>query len=254
MRKSATPALLRLSKEETTRKENFRVQQGEYVLELTATEISVKKVKRYSIGEEIANAITHGIGAGLSVAALVLRAVQYAPEGQRGAYVTGFTIFGVTLIILYMMSTLYHALTPEKAKKVFSIMDHSSIYLLIAGTYTAFCLSVLRGPVGWTVFGIIWGLTAAGVSLYAVFGNRLRAASVVTYILMGWLIVFAFKPLREGLPRISIVFLMVGGGAYTLGCIFYAMKKVKWMHSIWHLFVLGGSIMHFFSVYFSVPI
>ncbi|MDR2898344.1 MAG: hemolysin III family protein [Spirochaetaceae bacterium] len=221
------------------------------------TEVSIEKPKRYTIGEEIFNAITHGVGAGLSVAALVLliiRAVKYAPEAGRGAYITGFAVFGVTMIILYMMSTLYHALTPEKAKKVFSIMDHSSIYLLIAGTYTAFCLSVLRGPVGWTIFGIIWGLTAAGIALYAVFGNRLRAASVITYILMGWLIVFAFKPMREGLPPISILFLVIGGVVYTLGCIFYAMKKVKWMHSIWHLFVLGGSIMHFFSVYFSVPL
>lgn len=208
--------------------------------------------RRYSIGEEIANAITHGIGAGLSVAALVIliiRAAKYAPYEFRAGYIVGFTIFGASLIILYLFSTLYHAL-PLKTKKVFGIFDHCSIYVLIAGTYTAYCLTVLRGAVGWVIFGIIWGLAVLGIVLYSIFGSKVRVLSVVTYIPMGWLIIFAARPLKEQLPTLSFKFLLLGGIIYTAGCIFYAMKKVKWMHGIWHLFVMGGSIMHFFSLYY----
>ena len=211
--------------------------------------------KRYTTGEEIFNAITHGIGAGLAIAAtvlLVIKAVIYAPVDMRIQYITGWTIFGASLIVLYLMSTLYHALTPEKAKKVFAIFDHSSIYFLIAGTYTPFCLTTLYGPLGWTLFGIIWGLAATGISLYAVFGSRLRAASAITYILMGWMIFIAIKPLMLGLPGISLLFLLIGGAAYTGGVFFYVKKNTKWTHPIWHLFVLAGSIFHFFSVYLSI--
>ncbi|UTY24749.1 PAQR family membrane homeostasis protein TrhA [Treponema denticola] len=214
-----------------------------------------EKIKRrYSIGEEIANAVTHGIGVGLSIAALVLliiRAARYAPPDLKAGYVVGFTIFGASLIILYLFSTLYHAL-PLKAKKVFGIFDHCSIYILIAGTYTAYCLSALNGAVGWTIFGIIWGMAVLGIVLYSILGSRVRVLSVITYIPMGWLIIFAARPLKEQLPLLSFKFLIVGGIIYTAGCIFYAMKKVKWAHSIWHLFVIGGSIMHFFSLYYSL--
>lgn len=212
--------------------------------------------KRYSIGEEIFNSVTHGIGAGLAAAAIVLLAVRaavYAPVEGRGFYITSFVIFGASMFVLYLMSTLYHALTPYGAKKVFAIFDHSSIYLLIAGTYTPFCLTTLRGPIGWVLFGVIWGLAAAGMTFYAIFGSRMRVLSAVTYILMGWLVVFAFKPMAENLPRLSLVLLITGGVAYTVGCIFYALKKIKWMHSIWHIFVIFGSVLHFFSVYFSIP-
>jgi hemolysin III len=214
-----------------------------------------KHPKRYSPGEEIFNSVSHGIGAGLSVAALVLlivHAVYCAPAGLKPLYVTSFALFGATLIILYMSSTLYHALVPFEAKNVFQIFDHSSIYLLIAGTYTPFCLAALRGTFGWTLFGIIWGLAITGIVLYSVFGNRLRAISAVTYVILGWIIVFAFRPLIHVLPHKSLVFLIAGGIAYTAGCIFYALKKIKWMHSIFHLFVLAGSIFHFFSVYFMI--
>ncbi len=210
--------------------------------------------RRYSVGEEIFNAITHGIGAGLSIAGLVLliiKAVKYAPEGMRAYYIVGFTIFGASLIILYLFSTLYHSL-PLGAKKVFGIFDHCSIYILIAGTYTAFCLTVLNGVLGWTMFGIIWGLAVLGIVFYSIFGNRIRILSVITYVPMGWLIILAIRPLKELLPHISLIFLIAGGVAYTLGCIFYAMKKVKWMHGIWHLFVMLGSIFHFFSVYYLI--
>lgn len=211
--------------------------------------------KRYTIGEEIFNSITHGIGAGLAIAATVLlciKAALYSPVGLTSYYVVGWSVFGASLILLYLMSTLYHALTPAKAKKVFAIFDHASIYFLIAGTYTPFCLTALRGTLGWTLFGIIWGLAIVGITLYAIFGKRLRAASAITYILMGWLILFAINPLISALPKISIIYLILGGVAYTLGVIFYAMKNKKWMHSIWHLFVLAGSIFHFFAVYLSI--
>lgn len=213
------------------------------------------RTKRYSLGEEIFNSITHGIGAGLAIAALVLlivKAATQAPHGLKAYYVTSWTLFGSSLVILYLMSTLYHALTPPKAKSVFSVFDHASIYVLIAGTYTPFCLASLHGALGWTLFGIIWALAITGITLYSVFGSKLRAASVITYILMGWLIVFAFKPMYRVLPPVSIVFLISGGIAYSAGVFFYSMKDRKWMHSIWHLFVMAGSVLHFFSVYFSI--
>lgn len=210
--------------------------------------------KHYSVGEEITNAVTHGIGAGLSIAGLVLlviRAAFYAPAGHKAAYITGFALFGASLVVLYVFSTLYHAL-PLSTKKVFGIFDHISIYILIAGTYTGFCLSVLHGTLGWVIFGIIWGIAVIGIVFYSIFGNKAKIASVITYIIMGWLIMFAVKPLKQALPPRSLLFLVSGGAVYTLGCVFYAMKKYKWTHSIWHLFVLGGSILHFFALFFSV--
>lgn len=213
------------------------------------------KPKRYSIGEEIFNSITHGIGVGLAIAGLVLlivRAVQKAPVEFLGSYVTGVSIFGASMIILYLMSTLYHALTPYGAKKVFAIFDHCSIYILIAGTYTPFCLAFLRGALGWTIFGIIWGLAVLGIVFYAIFGSRMRVLSVITYVLMGWLIIFAFKPMKNALSQTSLAFLLSGGVAYMVGVIFYAMKKIKWTHCIWHLFVLMGTVLHFFSVMFAI--
>lgn len=223
-------------------------------LERKAYEATIPK--RYSIGEEIFNSVTHGVGAGLAVAAtvlLIVRAVLYAPADGRGFYVTSFAIFGASLVVLYLMSTLYHALTPYGAKKIFAIFDHSSIYLLIAGTYTPFCLTTLRGSVGWVLFGIIWGLAVVGMTFYAVFGSRMRILSAITYVLMGWLVVFAFKPMVQNLNPLSLKLVLAGGVAYTVGCIFYALKKIKWMHCIWHIFVMFGSVFHFFAVYFSVP-
>ena len=223
-------------------------------LERKAYEATIPK--RYSIGEEIFNSVTHGVGAGLAVAAtvlLIVRAVLYAPADGRGFYVTSFAIFGASLVVLYLMSTLYHALTPYGAKKIFAIFDHSSIYLLIAGTYTPFCLTTLRGSVGWVLFGIIWGLAVVGMTFYAIFGSRMRILSAITYVLMGWLVVFAFKPMVQNLNPLSLKLVLAGGVAYTVGCIFYALKKIKWMHCIWHIFVMFGSVFHFFAVYFSVP-
>lgn len=211
--------------------------------------------KRYTIGEEIFNSVSHGIGAGLSIAALVLlivRAAVYAPQNEKAFFITGFALFGAMLIILYLMSTLYHALTPYHVKKIFGIFDHSSIYLLISGTYTPFCLGVLRQHGGWLLFGIIWGLTIVGIISYAIFGSKMRLLSAVTYVIMGWLICFYWKQLRATVPTETIFFLLAGGIVYTLGIIFYALKKIKWTHCVWHLFVLAGSILHFFSVFYSL--
>ncbi len=213
------------------------------------------KPKRYSIGEEIFNSITHGIGVGLAIAGLVLlivRAVRHAPTEFLGSYVTGVSLFGASMIILYLMSTLYHALTPYGAKKVFAIFDHCSIYILIAGTYTPFCLAFLRGALGWTIFGVIWGLAVLGIVFYSIFGSRMRLLSVITYILMGWMIIFAFKSVKQAISPTSLAFLLSGGVAYMVGVIFYAMKKIKWTHCIWHLFVLMGTVLHFFSVMFAI--
>ena len=213
--------------------------------------------KRYSTGEEIANAVTHGIGTELSIIGLVIlviRAAERAPVQLRASYITAFAVFGASLIILYLASTLYHALSHPGAKRVFGVFDHSSIYLLIAGTYTAYCLTVLRGPLGWTLFGIIWGLAAAGITLYAVFGSRMRTLSAISYVPMGLIIILASGPTKASLAAASggnlcWYLLLAGGACYIAGTAFYAMKKVKWTHSVWHLFVIAGSLMHFFSIY-----
>jgi len=216
--------------------------------------------KRYSLGEEIASAITHGIGTELSIAGLVLlivKAAKFAPLQYKAAYIVGFTIFGASLVILYLASTLYHSMKNPTAKKVFGIFDHSAIYLLIAGTYTAYCLTALHGALGWTIFGIIWALAIAGITCYAIFGSKMRKLSAITYIPMGLLIIFASGPMKASLvaasgSNVSWYFLLIGGACYIVGTAFYAMKKVKWMHSVWHLFVIAGSLMHFFSVYLSI--
>ena len=209
--------------------------------------------KLYTLGEEIANAITHGIGVFLSIAALVLLIVR-ACGAERGAagYVVGYTIFGVSLIALYLMSTLYHSFTPSRVKKVFSVFDHSAIFILIAGTYTAFCLGPISGWDGWWLFGTIWALAIIGIVAYSVYGERARHFTFTLYLVMGWFAALVVKRLYLLLPTISWHMLWIGGVCYTAGCIFFLMKRVRWMHSIWHLFVLAGSITHFFSLYFAV--
>lgn len=210
--------------------------------------------KPYRLDEEIANAITHGLGTFLSIAGLVVlvvRAALEAPAAQKAYYVTSFSIFGFSMVFLYLMSTLYHSLLKTGAYTVFERLDHSAIYVLIAGTYTAYCLTALRGLQGWWIFGIIWGLAAAGISLYAVFGSRLRVLSVFTYVLMGWIIVLAAEPLRKRIPAISWNLLLAGGIVYTAGAVVYSLRRIRWTHPVWHLFVMGGTGLHFFSVLYS---
>ncbi|MCY1719214.1 hemolysin III family protein [Prolixibacteraceae bacterium Z1-6] len=207
--------------------------------------------RRLSIGEEIFNSVTHGIGTLLSVAGLVLLIVFAAIKGNVW-HVVSFSIFGSTLVLLYLSSTLYHSFTKEKIKNIFVRFDHAAIFLLIAGTYTPFLLTALRGALGWTLFGIIWTVAIAGVVIRCIYLTRFRKLMVAIYLIMGWLFVVAIGPMMKNLPGISVLFLFLGGLMYSIGVIFYAWRNLKYGHGIWHLFVLAGSIMHFFSVIYSL--
>jgi len=201
----------------------------------------------YSKREEIANAITHGIGACLAIASLVILIVFAAIHGSAW-HVVSFSIFGATLVILYLASTLYHSLTHKGAKKLFRKFDHISIYLLIAGTYTPFCLAALQGWVGWTLFGIVWGCAILGTVVKSIQTGKFEVLSTIMYVMMGWVVLFAIKPLYDSISAQAFIFLILGGVFYTAGTFFYVKDKVKYFHSIWHLFVLTGSTMHFFAV------
>lgn len=207
--------------------------------------------RKYTTGEEVFNSVTHGVGALLAIAGcviLIVRAVLFADA----ITVVSSAIYGGSLIMLYTMSTLYHAIQPEGAKKVFRIFDHGTIYLLIAGTYTPFTLSCLRGALGWTLFGIIWGCAILGIVLTSVNLRKFQLFSTICYVAMGWAVIFAIKPLWEKIDTLPLIFLIIGGVLYTGGIIFYLMKESRYMHSIWHLFVVGGSIFHYFSVLLAV--
>jgi hemolysin III len=197
---------------------------------------------------ETANSITHGLGVVLSVAALVLLTAEAARHGTA-RHVVGAAIFGATLVLLYAMSTLYHALSHPRAKRVFHILDHSAIYLLIAGTYTPFCLSTLRGAWGWSLFGTVWGLAALGVAFKSVYTGRFEYLSTAVYLAMSWMVMIAAKPLWRALPRAGMAWLLAGGCCYTLGVAFYSWHRLKFHHAVWHLFVLGGSLCHVAAVY-----
>jgi hemolysin III len=201
----------------------------------------------YSLGEEIMNSVTHGIGAALSVAGLTVLVVLSVLYGNV-TQVVSFSIYGASLIILYVASTLYHSFQQPKVKRVFRIIDHASIFLLIAGTYTPFLLLGVQGTWGWTFLIVIWGLAILGVSFKALFINRLQKLSVLMYVLMGWLSVLVIKSLLINIPVGGLIWLAVGGAAYTIGVIFYALKKIPYMHGVWHLFVLIGSLCHYFAV------
>ncbi|MGA2080445.1 MAG: hemolysin III family protein [Holophaga sp.] len=196
---------------------------------------------------EMANSITHGLGAALSVLALVLLVVAAAWRGTARDIVGG-AVFGAALVVLYTMSTLYHALRNPRAKRVFHFLDHSAIYLLIAGTYTPFCLGTLRGGWGWSLFGVIWGLAVVGVLYKAFATGRFPILSTIVYLAMGWLVVVAALPLYRALPAGGLAWLLAGGGCYTLGVGFYAWRRLSFHHAIWHLFVLGGSLCHVVAV------
>jgi len=200
-----------------------------------------------TIGEEIANSLTHGVGLIASVVAFPMLLVR-AQSSRDSAAVAGAAIFGATLILCYATSTVYHALPISKGKQLFRVLDHSAIYLLIAGTYTPFALGPLRGPWGWTLLVIIWMLALIGIVSKLTIGFRLPHLSTALYLLMGWLIVVAIKPLVETIPRAGLLWLAAGGVAYTGGVVFYNMKRVKYAHMIWHLCVAAGSACHFIAV------
>ena len=206
------------------------------------------QIPNYSLGEEITNAILHGIGALLVIAALVLCVVFSAIHHNPYAVVSS-CLYGSTLIILYTMSCLYHSLKVNNAKRVFRIIDHCSIFLLIAGTYTPLTLVSLNGPIGWTLFGIIWGVSILGIILNAIDLNKYKVISMILYIMMGWAIIFTFPRLLKVIDMAGIYLLVAGGIVYTIGAIFYGVgKKIKYMHSVFHFFVLAGSILHFFAI------
>lgn len=207
--------------------------------------------RKLSAREEIFNSITHGIGTLLSVAALVTLVVFAVMKGDTW-HVVSFTIYGSTLVLLYLCSTLYHTFTKEKLKNLFARFDHAAIFLLIAGTYTPFLLTVLRGTLGWTLFGIIWGVALVGVVIRSIYLTRFRNLMVALYLAMGWMFVVAVGPMIRNLPQLSIIFLFLGGIFYSVGVVFYMWRNLKYGHGIWHLFVLAGSIMHFFAVIYSV--
>lgn len=205
----------------------------------------------FSKGEEIANAISHGIGALLSIAALVLLIVFSSIHGSAW-HVVSFTIYGSTMVLLYLASTLVHSLPQGKAKYVFEIFDHSSIYLFIAGTYTPFMLVVVKGPLGWMLFGIVWGIAIGGIIFKSFFVQKYLMTSTILYVVMGWLIVFAWPSLTAAMDPKGILLLVLGGVLYTVGAIFYVWRGFKYHHFIWHLFVIAGSVLHFFCVLFYV--
>ncbi|VGO15363.1 hypothetical protein PDESU_03946 [Pontiella desulfatans] len=207
----------------------------------------------YSFGEELAHSITHGIGffAGLAVLAVL---VVFSALRKSPWEVVSCAVYGTTFILLYLSSTLYHAITNPRAKAVLKIVDHSAIYLLIAGTYTPFALAPLRGALGWSIFGAIWGAALVGIFFKAFFTGRFKVVSLASYLFMGWFCVIAVKPLFRELTTAGFVFLAAGGLCYSVGAIFYAWKSLKWSHAVWHLFVLAGSLCHFFSVLFGIAL
>lgn len=209
--------------------------------------------KMYTLGEEIFNSVTHGVGGLISIAALVLLIVFGAISGDGWCLASGL-VYGITLIILYTMSTLYHAIVPKNAKKVFRVFDHCSIFLLIAGTYTPLSLVALREcktvfglSLGWVIFGIIWFLATVGI-LFAALGKSKKWLELPLYVIMGWLIVISMDNLAAFIPTPGIVFLVLGGVAYTVGAVFFVLHKYEYMHSVFHIFVLAGSVFHFFSI------
>lgn len=205
----------------------------------------------FSKREEIANAITHGIGAVLSIAALTLLIVYSSIYGTAW-HVVSFTIYGASMLLLYISSTLVHSFPAGKVKDLFEIFDHAAIYVFIAGTYTPILLILVGGGLGWTLFGIVWGIAFAGILFKVFFVKKFLFFSTVLYLAMGWLAIFAIKPIYESLSTTGIWFLVIGGLFYTVGTVFYMWRGFRYHHAVWHLFVIAGSIFHFFLVFFYV--
>lgn len=198
-------------------------------------------------GEELANSVSHGAGFLAALAAVPVLVMGALDNGA--AAVVAASVFGGTVALLYLTSTLYHAITHHRAKRIFRRLDHAAIYLLIAGTYTPFTLGVLRGPWGWTLFGIVWGLAGTGVLVKAVIGVRYPRLSTALYVAMGWLVLIAIKPLWAAMPAWGMFWLVAGGVAYTAGVAFYAAPRLRYAHLVWHLFVLAGTGCHFVAVW-----
>jgi hemolysin III len=203
----------------------------------------------YSIREEFFNTISHGFGLLLSIPALVLLVVFASIYGDAW-HIVSFSIYGTSLVLLYLASTLYHGVSNRVLKKKLNVLDHAAIYLLIAGTYTPFLLVILRGAWGWSLFGVIWGIAVIGIALKIFISGKLKIVSAITYVLMGWIVIIAIKPLINNLETGGLWWLFAGGICYTVGAIFYVWKKIPLNHGIFHLFVLGGSFAHWWAVFF----
>jgi hemolysin III len=205
------------------------------------------RAERNHAVEELASAVTHGLGLALSLAGFVVLLVLAILRGGTW-HIAGCGTYGLTLVLLYLASTLYHSIRSPRSKHILRILDHSAIYLLIAGTYTPFTLVNLRGVWGWSLFGAVWSLCIAGVVFKSFFINRLRYVSTLLYIGMGWMCLIAIKPLVQMVPAGGLAWLIAGGVLYTSGVIFFGWNRVRFNHAIWHLFVLAGSICHYFAV------
>ena len=211
----------------------------------------MSELETEDVVEELANGITHGIGLALSVVGLAALVVLSIMRGNAW-HIAGCTTFGVTLVLLYAASTLYHSFHTPRLKRILKIFDHTAIYLLIAGTYTPFTLVNLRGFWGWVLFAVVWSLCLFGIVWKAFHAERFPIVSTLLYIAMGWLVLIAVKPLLLAVPLSGIVWLLAGGSFYTVGVLFYALKRVPYNHAIWHVFVMAGSICHYFAVMFYV--
>ncbi len=210
-----------------------------------------KQDDRQSAGEEIANVVTHMVGAALGIAGLSVLVVGASRHGDAWRIVS-FSIYGLTLVLLYLASAFYHGVRSPRVKHLLRLFDHAAIYLLIAGTYTPFTLVSLRGPLGWTIFGLIWALAIAGVILKVLHFERVHVLSTVLYLLMGWLVLFAIRPVIDAVSMRGLLWLAAGGLAYTIGVVFYVWHRLPYAHTVWHLFVLAGSAFHFFAIFFYV--
>ncbi len=210
-----------------------------------------KRDGRQTAGEEIANVATHAAGAALGIAGLGVLVVGASRHGDAWRIVS-FSIYGLTLVLLYLASAFYHGTRSPRLKRLFQLFDHAAIYLLIAGTYTPFTLVSLRGPLGWTFFGLIWALAIAGILLNLFPPRRARPLSMVLYLVMGWLAVAAVKPVVDAVSIRGLLWLAAGGLCYTLGVLFYIWNRMPFAHTVWHLFVLAGSIFHFFAIFYYV--
>ncbi|WP_444911951.1 PAQR family membrane homeostasis protein TrhA [Microbulbifer sp. PAAF003] len=216
-----------------------------------SSSVSVSVASRYSFAEEIANSVTHGVGALLAIAGLGVLTGFAALRGDAW-HIVSSSVYASTLILCFLASTLYHAVSHIGAKAILRTLDHSSIFLLIAGTYTPFTLVTLRGPWGWWLFGIIWGLALIGLIIQFTPLKKIRALSITLSALMGWVVVAAIKPLSDSLETGGLWLLVLGGLCYTGGIAFYLWRSLRFHHAIWHLFVLAGGILHFFAVLFYV--
>lgn len=204
--------------------------------------------------EEKLNAITHGVGASLALAGLIVLIFASYWYGDIW-HIISFSIYGASLVMLYLASTLYHSFTNQKLKYVFKIIDHAAIYVLIAGTYTPFTMVLFHGFLGWTLFGVIWSIALVGIVFQVFFVKRFKIFSTLCYIIMGWFILFFLKPLIAALPLEGLCWLVAGGLAYTVGAVFYLQPRIPYNHAIWHLFVLAGSAFHYITVFrFILPI